>query len=343
MKNKDMREALPEEIAAIMKDMGEPAYRGVQIFTWLHRDAALSYGEMTNIGEALRGRLEEECPLVRPALLRRRVSADGTIKYLFSLADGVRIESVLMSRREGTGHVRHTVCLSVQAGCPMGCAFCATAGLGFRRNLSAGEIVGQVLEITAVEGVKIHNLVYMGMGEPLLNEEAVKKSIRILNHPQGQNIGLRRVTVSTCGLPDGIRRLAEWGPDIVLAVSLHAADDGTRSALMPVNRRYPLADLTAACRDYAAITGKRITFEYVMIKDLNVGGGAAKALGRLLKGIPCNVNLIPVNPGDHDYARPGEGEQEGFRKALAREGLEAVIRRERGTDIGGACGQLAAR
>jgi 23S rRNA (adenine2503-C2)-methyltransferase len=202
-------------------------------------------------------------------------------------------------------------------------------------------MVGQVLAISRAEKVKVHNAVYMGMGEPLLNGEAVKKSIALLNHPLGQNIGSRRVTVSTCGLPDGILQMAEWGMDVVLAVSLHAADDGIRSRLMPVNRRYPLDALLGACREYIGVTGKRITFEYIMIHGVNVGDEAAAGLGRILRGMPCNVNLIPVNPGHHGFVRPDVGEQERFRSALEREGLHPVIRQERGTDIAGACGQLA--
>jgi len=343
MTNKDLREAFPGEITEIMKDMGEPAFRGEQIFTWLQRDAATGYERMTNIGKVLRDKLQEAYPLNRLTLRKRQAGADGTIKYLFVLNDGVRIESVLMSHREETGHIRRTVCLSTQAGCAMGCAFCSTAGIGYRRNLTAGEIVGQALEIAAAEKEEIHNLVYMGMGEPLMNEEAVKKSILLLNHPLGQNIGARRMTVSTCGLPEGIRRFAEWGIDAVLAVSLHAADDETRDRLMPVNRRYPLGELLAACRDYHAATGRRITFEYVMIEGVNTSGHDAKKLAGLLKGIPCNINLIPVNPGPHAYRQPGAAEQNRFVTALEREGLDPVVRQERGRDIDGACGQLAAK
>ena len=339
----EMRALLPEEIAAFLRDTGEPAYRAGQIFTWLQRDAAGSYDAMSNIGLALRKKLAADCPLGRLALQRRQESADGTVKYLFALDDGLRIESVLMRQTEESGHIRHTVCLSSQAGCGMGCSFCATANLGLQRNLSTGEIVGQALEIAATEQITIHNAVYMGMGEPLLNEEAVKKSILILNHPQGQNIGIRRITVSTCGLPEGIRRLADWGRDVVLAVSLHAADDETRSRLMPVNRSHPLHELLSACRDYATQTGRRITFEYMMVKGVNTGKGTAEKLAALLKGIPCNINLIPVNPGVHGLVAPDKKEQDLFLQALRRTGLEAVARRARGRDIDGACGQLAGR
>ncbi|MCL1804908.1 MAG: 23S rRNA (adenine(2503)-C(2))-methyltransferase RlmN [Clostridiales bacterium] len=339
---RDIRGALPEELAELMKSLSEPAYRGRQIFAWIHREKVSDFDQMTNISKSLRDRLDADYPLVRSELIRRRVSADGTKKYLFALEDGVRIESVLMSHREETGHIRHTICLSTQAGCAMGCAFCATAGMGFKRNLTAGEIVGQVLDIAAIEQADIHNLVYMGMGEPLLNPEAVKRSILILNHPLGLNIGARRFTVSTCGLPDGIRAMAGWGLDAGLAVSLHAADDETRSRLMPVNRRHPLAELMAACRDYQAASGRRFTFEYVMIKGVNTGAAEGEKLGRMLKGMSCNINLIPVNPGGHGFARPGEGEQKRFIKELERAGLNPVLRQERGADVGGACGQLAA-
>lgn len=293
----DPRGLLPEEIAAIMAGWGEPAFRGRQGFTWLQKEAVSSYQQMTNISKAARSRLEESLPLEGLSLVKRQESSDGTVKYLFALSDGQHIESVLMAHKEETGHIRHTVCLSSQVGCAMGCSFCATAGIGFRRNLSAGEIVSQLLEIAAQENKPIHNAVYMGMGEPMLNLEAVEKSIRILHHPLGQDIGARRITVSTCGLPDGIHTIAEWDLDIVLAVSLHAADDETRSRLMPANKRYPLETLIAACREYHKSTGKRITFEYIMIKGVNMEGDTAKRLGKLLQGIPCNINLIPVNPG----------------------------------------------
>ena len=337
----DPRELYPEELAGIMADMAEPAYRGGQVFAWLHKEAAPSYDQMTNLSAALRHRLEATLPIARPTLLRRRVSTDGTIKYLFALADGARIESVLMRHREDTGHIRHTACLSSQAGCAMGCAFCATASLGFKRNLSAGEIVAQVLEIATIEQTAIHNAVYMGMGEPLLNGKAVEKSIRLLHHPQGQNIGARRITLSTCGLPEGIRDMATWGLDLVLAVSLHAADDDTRSRLMPVNRRHPLGEVLAACRDYSEATGKRITFEYAMIKGVNIGADTPRKLVDLLNGIPCNINLIPVNPGAHGYKPPNQKERALFLRALQAAGLDAVVRQERGQDIQGACGQLA--
>lgn len=337
----DMRALFPEEIAAVMEGLGEPAYRGGQIFSWLHKEAADNYRQMTNIGKALREKLEETYPLPGLKLLRCRESADGTKKYLFALADGLRIESVLMCHREETGHIRHTVCLSSQAGCAMGCRFCATASLGFQRNLTAGEIAGQVLAIAAAEKVAVHNAVFMGMGEPFLNEDAVKRSILLLRHPLGRNIGARRITVSTCGFTEGIRRMAQWGPDLVLAVSLHAADDETRTRLMPVNRRYPLRELLGACRAYGEEAGGRITFEYVMIKGVNMDKGTAGKLGLLLKGIPCNINLISVNPGPHGYIRPGKLEQYRFLEALRNAGLEAVIRQERGSDIQGACGQLA--
>ncbi|MCL2122264.1 MAG: 23S rRNA (adenine(2503)-C(2))-methyltransferase RlmN [Clostridiales bacterium] len=337
----DIRELLPEELAGLMGELGEPAYRGGQLFSWLHKEALSDYQQMTNLSKPLRRLLEERFPPARPELLRLQESADGTKKYLFALTDGQRIESVLMRHREESGHIRHTVCLSSQAGCAMGCGFCATAVPGFRRNLRAGEIVGQLLEIAAVEQIEIHNAVYMGMGEPLLNEEAVKRSIRLLHQPLGRDMSYRRMTVSTCGIPEGILRMAEWDMDTVLAVSLHAADDETRSRLMPVNRRYPLRELLQACRAYQAKRGGRITFEYIMIKDINMAEGTAATLNALLKGILCHINLIPVNPGFHHFVCPDKREQAHFRQELQRAGLDAVIRQERGEDIQGACGQLA--
>jgi len=213
--------------------------------------------------------------------------------------------------------------------------------MGFKRNLIAGEIIGQLLDIAVHENCEVHNAVYMGMGEPLMNEEAVYKSALLMHHPLGRNMGARRITISTCGLPDGIKRLAGWELDVTLAVSLHAPDDVLRSKLMPINDRYPLSELIDACRQYWEATSNRITFEYVMIKGVNMEAGTAQKLRRLLEGIPCNINLIPVNPGLHGFASPSEGEQIRFAAALERAGLDAVIRRERGADICGACGQLA--
>jgi 23S rRNA (adenine2503-C2)-methyltransferase len=340
------RAAFPAEIAGWLAPEGAPAFRGRQIFTWLQKEAAPDYQGMTNLPQSLRQGLAEAYPVRRPDLRRRQVSRDGTKKYLFVLADGVPIEAVLMLQREADGRRRHTLCLSSQAGCAMGCRFCATGEKGWRRDLTAAEIVGQALEVISRERREtadfgLRNIVYMGMGEPLQNYDPVLRSVRLLNHPAGQRIGIRRITLSTCGLPEQIRRLAAENLDLVLAVSLHAADDQTRSELMPINRRYPLGELLAACRHYVQKTGRRLTFEYIMIRGVNTDQATARAICRLLRGIPCNINLIPVNPGGHGFQRPPAPLGEAFRQRLAAGGIPAVIREERGGDIAGACGQLA--
>jgi len=346
--SQDIRELFPEEIGLWLESQGEKGFRGRQIFRWLQVQCARSYEEMTDIPKALQAMLVQSRPIRPLKLVKELVSRDGTRKYLFELNHGQRIESVLMTHLEASGHKRHTLCVSTQAGCAMGCTFCTTGKGGFFRNLTAGEITGQVLDVTYARRQEdpqfyISNVVYMGMGEPLLNYEAVVRSIRILNHPLGQKIGIRRITLSTCGMPDQIRRLAKEGLDIVLALSLHSPDDALRSRLMPVNRRYPLKEVMEAVRDYAGITGRRITFEYILIKGVNDSPEHARSLCQLLKGLPCNVNIIPVNNGDHGFIKPGSAEQTAFKNALKKCGIEAVIREEKGADIHGACGQLAGR
>lgn len=342
----EVRALSPEEIRQALSDMGEKAFRGSQVFRWLQKRAAESYEEMTDLPEPLRRKLAEKLPIERPALLRLQKSSDGTRKFLFGLAGGANVETVLMNHRESSGHIRHTLCISSQAGCAMGCVFCATGLGGFCRNLTCGEIVGQVLEVAGLlcredPEFTVDNLVYMGMGEPMLNLDNVLKSIRLLNHPDGQKIGIRRITLSTCGLPQGIRRLAAENPDVTLAVSLHSPTDRLRDRLMPINKKYPIREVLSACRDYCRSGGGRITFEYIMIQGINIGSAEAEALCVLLRGLPCHVNLIPVNDGPHGFGKPGRQAQEEFRRRLSAGGLEASIREEKGADISGACGQLA--
>lgn len=336
----------PEEIRGRLKELGEKPFRGDQIFQWLQKRAVLRYDEMTNLPAALRRRLADSLPIGRLTLVQELVSADGTRKYLFGLRDGERIETVLMGHREASGHIRHTLCVSCQAGCAMGCVFCATGRGGFRRNLTCGEIVGQILEVTAsrrreAPEFTVDNLVYMGMGEPALNLDNVLKSVRLLNHPEGQKIGIRRITISTCGLPGGIRRLAAENLDITLAVSLHSPTDQQRDQLMPINKRYPIGEVLAACREYCESGGRRVTFEYIMIDGVNIGAAQSAALCGLLGELPCHVNLIPINNGDHGFNKPERSRQEEFRRRLLAGGLDATIREEKGADISGACGQLA--
>jgi 23S rRNA (adenine2503-C2)-methyltransferase len=344
--NIDIRGLGPTEISEWLESEGEKPFHGKQIFRWLHSVCVDDYSQMTDLSRSLQAKLAVAWPIHPLHMQQELISRDGTRKYLWQLADGQCIESVVMTHQEASGHLRQTLCISTQVGCAMGCVFCATGLGGFKRNLTVAEIVGQVLDVTRQRQLtqpdfEIHNVVYMGMGEPLLNYEAVVKSIRLLNNPLGQQIGIRRITVSTCGLPHQIRRLAKEGLDIVLAISLHSSEHGLRSQLMPVNRQYPLADVLAACREYVAETKRRLTFEYTLIQGVNTSAQQAKDLAGLLKGIPCNVNLIPVNGGEHGFKRPSRTTQNLFRQILIDCGLEAVIREEKGADIAGACGQLA--
>lgn len=343
----DIRGLALEEMEKLLTSLGEKAFRSRQIFQWVQDKAVQSWTEMRNIGQETKKKLEQHTQLEPHKLLMERVSHDGTRKFLWELNDGAKIESVLLHHSGDITKTRYTVCLSTQVGCPMGCGFCATGKLKFIRNLTAGEIAGQVLDITyhrrqVEKEFKINNVVYMGMGEPLLNLAAVLKSIRILNHEQGQNIGIRRFTISTCGLVPQIRELAREQLDIVLAVSLHAPTNELRNQIMPVNRKYPLEELIEACREYIEYTGRRITFEYALVKGFNDGIEEVQALAKLLRGLEANVNIIPVNSTDNNfYRRPALKEVYRFVKALEDNGIKAVIREEKGSDIQAACGQLA--
>lgn len=342
-----------EEVKALVLEAGEQPYRGSQLFHWVQAKAAENWEEMTNLSRSLRDKLSLMAEL-RPLILNQeRVSKDGTRKYLWQLSDGLLIESVLLYHGGDITKDRYTLCLSSQVGCPMGCGFCATGKIGYKRNLRTDEIISQVLDTTALmrrgdPGFKIGNLVYMGMGEPLLNLPAVIKSIKILNHKDGQNIGIRRITISTCGLVPQIDELADQDLDIVLAVSLHAPNNALRDALMPVNRQYPLEKLLTACRRYTEKTGRRITMEYALMEGFNDSPSQAEELGRLLSGLSANVNIIPVNESSAAvnnegviYRRPAPDAARRFLTLLKEQGLNAVIREEKGSDIQAACGQLA--
>lgn len=344
----DIRGLSLDEIKSIIDSKGEKTFRANQVFHWVQAGVVQDWPEMTNIGRAVRGIVAEKTFLKPLELVNERVSRDGTRKYLWRLSDENMVESVLLHHEGDITKTRYTACLSTQVGCPMGCGFCATGKLGFKRNLSAGEIVGQVLDITAYRrredpGFKVGNIVYMGMGEPLLNLPAVLKSIKILNHKAGQNIGMRRITVSTCGLVPQIDELADERLDIALAVSLHAPTNELRNKIMPVNKKYPLEELIKACRSYIEKTGRRVTFEYALIKDFNGSPLEARQLSQLLQGIKANVNVIPVNTiKGQEISRPDEKEIKSFVKMLKELGVNAVLREEKGSDIEAACGQLAA-
>ena len=337
----DIRNYSLEELEGVFKQWGLSAYRARQVFSWIYQERVSSFEAMTNLSLDLRSRLKEKFIFKPLELEKLRESADGTRKFLFRLADGNLIESVLIPVKE-----RLTACLSSQAGCPFSCGFCASGITGFKRNLSAGEITGQLLEISYKLSPEsaITNVVFMGTGEPLDNYENVLKAVRIINSRDGFNVGARRITISTCGIIPGIKRLSNEGLQIELSVSLHAADEKTRSRLMPVNKKYHLRDLISACKDYAALTKRQVTFEYVLIKGINCSKEAADNLVKLLAGWECKVNLLVYNRVEEfPYQPPDEREIEFFRWLLRKRGIVVTWRKSRGKDIEGACGQLRAK
>jgi len=331
-----------DQLNELLASWGEPSYRVNQIWGWLYRSLATDFQEMTNLPKELRGRLAEATLLQTMKPLEERVSADGlTRKVLFALRDNQTIESVLMHYER-----RHTACISTQVGCPFGCVFCATGQSGFVRNLAPGEIVGQVLYFARQlrdqrRRTNITNVVFMGMGEPLANYEATWQAIETLTHDEGFNLGARRITISTVGLVPGIQRLAEEGTQIGLAISLHAPTDELRDKLVPINRRYPLNQLMAACRHYVERTGRRISFEYALIQGVNDSLEQARQLARLLDGLLCHVNLIPLNPVPESPYQPSPRDRVlAFQAELNRSKVPNTLRVERGIDIQAGCGQL---
>ena len=317
------------------KALEEPAYRAGQICQWIWQKHADDPEEMTNLSKPLREKLAEKLDFAFPQLAREQKSADGTRKFLWRLRDGESVESVLMKQGD-----RLTACISTQVGCPLQCTFCATGLSGFVRNLSAGEIAGQVAAIEKKIGREINNVVYMGMGEPFLNTEAVLKSIRMLNDPKLRNLGIRHITVSTSGVIPGIRALAESGLGVRLAISLHAADGELRSMIMPVNNSYPVEELREALVEYQEATGDRITIEYALFGGVNDSVERARELVRFLRGIHVYVNLIPCNSVEGRYAKPEAEDVLRFKSVLQTAGFECEIRAEQGADIDAACGQL---
>lgn len=319
----------------IEKGLAEPKFRADQICQWLWRKHTDDAGEMTNLSKPLREKLAEKMDFAYPALVRGQRSQDGTRKFLWRLRDGESVESVLMKYGE-----RLTACISTQVGCPLQCTFCATGLSGFVRSLSAGEIAGQVLSIEKHIGREVNNVVYMGMGEPFLNTDAVLRSVRMLNDPKLRSLGIRHITISTSGVIPGIKELAASGLGVRLAVSLHAADDELRSFLMPVNQTYPIAELRRAMQEYQEATGDRVTIEYALFGGVNDSVERARELVRFLKGIHVFVNLIPFNAVDGRYERPKAEDVLRFRSILQTAGFETEIRSEQGADIDAACGQL---
>ena len=323
-----------EELTAALKELGEPAFRGKQVFTWLHRGVS-SYDEMTNLSKPLREKLSNAYPLTVPKVARKQVSKlDGTIKYLWELADGNCVESVLMQYHHG-----NTVCISSQVGCRMGCAFCASTIAGRVRDLTPSEMLDQVIFTQKDSGLEISNIVLMGIGEPMDNLDTVLRFLELVNHPDGLNIGMRHISLSTCGLVDRIDELADRQLQLTLSVSLHAPDDETRSKIMPVNRSVGVERLFRSCRRYFEKTGRRISYEYAMIDGVNDSDWQADLLASHLKGTPGHVNLIPLNEVKESPLRPSR-RVAAFQKRLESHGITVTVRRKLGGDIDASCGQL---
>jgi len=330
-----------EELSNLLKENGFPVYRSKQLYQWLHTKYISDVNEMTNLPADLRQWLINNYDCKFPKVIREQVSKiDGTRKFLLEFADKQAVETVLMFHGGKAAKQRKTLCISSQVGCPIGCVFCATGKMGLKRNLATGEIIGQILAVSKIHG-KIDNIVYMGMGEPLLNYDNVLKSIRIITDEMGLNFSSRKITISTCGLVPEIKKLSEEKIPLTLAISLHAANNELRNTLVPINKKYPLEDLLGAVRYFIGKTNRKVTFEYILAKDINDSVAQAKELAVLLKGLLCNINIIPANPvADTAMNRPSERVIANFVQILQSKGLETVIRTEKGTDIDAACGQL---
>lgn len=331
---RDIKSLTQEELAEELALLGQPKFRARQVFQWLHR-GAVSFDEMTNLSKELRQTLAEQWFITVPQVVRKQVSKlDGTIKYLWRLGDGNCIETVLMRYQHG-----NTVCVSCQVGCNMGCRFCASTLGGKVRDLEPSEILDQVLFTQLDSGTPISNIVMMGIGEPMDNFDNVLRFLTLVNHPDGLNIGMRHISVSTCGLTAKIDKLAQLGLQLTLSVSLHAPEDETRSRLMPVNRAVGVQALMDSCRRYFEITGRRISYEYAVIDGVNDSDEQADRLAELLKGQPGHVNLIPLNHVEESPLKPSRRVRE-FQRRLESHGVTATVRRRLGGDIDASCGQL---
>ena len=331
-----IRSLLPEELEAELKALGEPSYRAKQVFSWLSRGAE-SFAGMSNLPKQLREKLKDRYYLAAPEVLRKQVSAhDGTVKYLWGLSDGNAVETVVMQYHHG-----NTVCISTQVGCRQGCAFCASTIGGLVRSLEPGEMLEEVMFSEKDSGLKISNIVLMGIGEPLDNFDNVVKFLQLVNCPQGMDIGMRHISLSTCGLTERFDKLAALNLQLTLSVSLHAPDDETRSRIMPANRGRGVAQLMDACERYYRQTGRRISFEYAMIDGVNDSDVQAALLAAHAKRVSAHVNLIPLNHVEESKLRPTPPERlKRFKALLEREGVNVTVRRSLGGDIDASCGQL---
>ena len=325
-----------EDLKKELIELGEKKYRAEQIFKWLYIDKVKEFDEMTNLSLELREKLKKEFTMCNFKILKKQESSDGTKKYLFDVLDGNAIETVLMQYHHGK-----TICVSSQIGCKMGCKFCASTGIKFIRNLTSGEIVEQILAVEQDIGDKISNIVFMGIGEPFDNYDNVMNAIKIINNQKGLNIGARHISLSTSGLVPMIYKFADEELQCTLSISLHATNDEKRSSMMPINNRYNIKELMEACKYYISKTNKRISFEYALAKDNNDNLDDAKELVKLLKGMLCHVNLIPINKIENgNYTKSSNENIIKFRDYLNKKGIVATIRRELGSDIDAACGQL---
>lgn len=340
MEKMDIKSLDYQELLIKIEELGEKSFRGKQIYEWLHQKAVMSFDEMTNLSKALRKKLEDSFYITKTQMLEKLESKDGcTTKFLFALQDGSVIESVLMKYKHG-----NSVCISSQVGCRMGCNFCASTLGGLERNLAVSEMLGQIYAIQNIEGERVSNVVVMGTGEPLDNYDNLVKFIRMLTDEHGYHISQRNITVSTCGLVEKIHKLAQEKLQITLAISLHAPNDEVRKTLMPVANKYSIAEIMDACREYFEITGRRISFEYSLVKGVNDSEEYAKELGSLLRKKNCHVNLIPVNPiKERNYKNSDLNFVKNFKLILEEFGNNVTIRREMGRDIDAACGQLRKR
>ena len=325
-----------EQLTAELKAMGQPGFRAKQIFHWVHQKLVTDFSAMTDQPKALLAKLEEAFYIAAPIIERRQEAKDGTVKYLLRMADGNCIETVVMRY-----HYGNTVCVSTQAGCRMGCRFCASTLDGLERNLRASEMLDQIYRIQTITGERVSNVVIMGSGEPMDNYDNVIRFLRLISHEKGLNISQRNLTVSTCGIVPGILKFAKEGLQVTLALSLHAPNDEVRKTLMPVANSYRLEDILDACHTYFEATGRRLTFEYSLVKGVNDNLKEAAALTKLIKDQHGHVNLIPVNPiKERSFVRSTRQAVENFKIKLEKCGINVTIRREMGSDIDGACGQL---
>ena len=325
-----------EQLTALMKELGQPGFRAKQIFHWVHQKQAAEFSQMTDQPKALIARLEQDFYIAQHKVRRCQRSKDGTVKYLFELADGNCIETVLMRYNYG-----NTVCVSTQVGCRMGCRFCASTQGGRVRNLEAGEIAAEIYGVMRDTGERVSHVVLMGIGEPLDNFDNVMDFLEIVSCADGINIGMRNFSLSTCGRVPMIDKLAEKKLQLTRSVSLHAPENTMRSSMMPVNNAYPVEQLIAACRRYQQTTGRRISFEYSMVRGVNDSDQTAAMLAKLIRGMGAHVNLIPINPVDGSpYSASDDANVRRFQQRLMDLGVNATVRRRLGQDISAACGQL---